>query len=518
MRALAIAVLAPAAVRGQHAGTSATRAALYTTDRATDPRASLRTSIDSLLDDPRFHNAFWGVLIVDPVHGDTLFARNADKLFIPASNMKLVTGSVALVRLGPDFRFRTVFASRGRLNQGVLDGDLVVIGRGDPTVSDHMMHDAMIPLRAAADSTVAHGIHSVTGRLISEGDAFPGNNVSAGWEWDDLTEAYGAGVDELMFNEGFTNIILHAGKRPGASAIASTTPLADYPPVRAHVRTAAPVVGSTTADLRVTFDAAHSAVNVEGALAPRDSTTLLVAYPDQTSAYLYAFADALRAAGITLRTQPVAAPAEAPAVSSLGELGAVTPAPLGHPIDTLFILTSPPLRDVLAAMLKPSQNQIAEVLLKTLGLEFTGVGLADSGRRVIESQLSAWGVPSDGYVIHDGSGLSRHDYVSPATLVRILTAMAGDSTFPAFYDALPIAGVDGTLETRMRATAAAGNVRAKTGSVDRARSLSGYVTTTDGTRLIFSMLCNNWTTPVHDVEQVQDFISARLASLDLAAK
>ena len=122
---------------------------------APDPRVALRAGIDSMLGDARFRSAIWGVLIVDPAHHDTIYSRNADKLFLPASNMKVVTASVALTELGPDFHFRTTFATRGAVRDGVLHGDLVVIGRGDPTVSDHMMRDAMIPLRAAAESLAA---------------------------------------------------------------------------------------------------------------------------------------------------------------------------------------------------------------------------------------------------------------------------------------------------------------------------------------------------------------------------
>jgi D-alanyl-D-alanine carboxypeptidase/D-alanyl-D-alanine-endopeptidase (penicillin-binding protein 4) len=184
-------------------------------------------------------------------------------------------------------------------------------------------------------------------------------------------------------------------------------------------------------------------------------------------------------------------------------------------IDTIARIASPPLRDIIRALLKPSQNQIAEILLRTLGLELTGIGSPDSGRRVVETQLAAWGADSAGYVVHDGSGLSRYDYLSPATLVRVLTTVERDSAFDSFYDALPIAGVDGTLAARMRSTAAAGNVHAKTGYEDRVRSLSGYVTTADGDRLVFSFLCNNWTVSVHDVEAVQDAIAEQLATLHL---
>jgi D-alanyl-D-alanine carboxypeptidase (penicillin-binding protein 4) len=132
---------------------------------------------------------------------------------------------------------------------------------------------------------------------------------------------------------------------------------------------------------------------------------------------------------------------------------------------------------------------------------------------VVERQLLAWGAQPDGFVIRDGSGLSRYDYLSPETIVRTLASIRQDTAFSVFYDALPIAGVDGTIEWRMRGTAAQGNVRAKTGYVSNARSLSGYVTTADGRQLIFSALCNNWTVSVREVERVQDAIAVRLAEL-----
>jgi len=475
--------------------------------------ALLQQSIDSLLDDPRFHNAFWGVLIVDPTRGDTLYARNAHKLFMPASNMKVITSSVALTQLGPDFRFLTAFGARGHIRGGTLVGDLVVTGRGDPTVSDHMMHDAMAPLRAVADSLAAHGIQRITGHLVSAGDAFPDADLGFGWAWDDLTQPYSAGIDELIFNEGFTAVTIHGSRHSGAPARVTTAPIADYPRVRSRVTSVAPGGGTPTVEPTVTFDPARGELVVDGTVAPGDTTTVLVAYQDPVTAYLHALAAALRQRGIVLRDAPVTAPSDTAAATAGAPRHRQAPPP--PTVDTLFTLASPPLRDVLPALLKPSQNQIAEILFKTMGLQRTGVGSADSGRHVIESQLASWGVPPDEYVIRDGSGLSRHDYLAPATLVRVLSLMQHDTAYHAFYDALPIAGVDGTISDRMRGTAASGNVHAKTGFVDRARSLSGYVTTADGVALVFSFLCNNWTVPVHDVEQVQDAIAARLASLSL---
>ncbi|MEO7360531.1 MAG: D-alanyl-D-alanine carboxypeptidase/D-alanyl-D-alanine-endopeptidase, partial [Gemmatimonadaceae bacterium] len=188
------------------------------------------------------------------------------------------------------------------------------------------------------------------------------------------------------------------------------------------------------------------------------------------------------------------------------------PAAIRRP-DTLVVLTSPPLRDVLKRLEKPSQNQLAEILFKTIALERTGFGRADSARAVIQRQLVEWGIPPEAIAVRDGSGLSRHDYVAPRTLVKILDVMRRSPSFETFYAALPIAGVDGTIASRMRNTGAASNVHAKTGTVDKARSLSGYVTTADGQMLVFSFLCNNFTVPTRAVERVQDAIAVRLASM-----
>jgi serine-type D-Ala-D-Ala carboxypeptidase/endopeptidase (penicillin-binding protein 4) len=473
-------------------------AAAAATPAPTPPsaRAALAAAIDSLISDPMFRSAEWGILIVDPDSGDTLYSHNAGKLFLPASNMKIVTSATALAQLGPDFQFRTTFVTRRRPVHGVIDGDLVVIGRGDPTISDHMARDATLPLQAIADSLANHGIRRVTGHLVPGGDAFSDADAGYGWDWDDLTQPYGAGVDELMFNEGFTTITVHGGDRPGAAVRITTAPATSYPLLRNHARTVRLTGDGPAPALTVDYDSVGGALVVEGTVAVGDSTAVPIAYHDQTAAYLAALADAMTAHKIRLRPRPVL-----PAIDS------------GPWLDTLFTVASPPLRDILPPLLKPSQNQIAEILLKTIGLERTGVGRADSGARVVATTLLGWGAAPDGFVIRDGSGLSRHDYLSPETIVRTLIAMRRDTAFQVFYGALPVAGVDGTIAERMRGTAAAGNVRAKTGFVDRARSLSGYVSTADGVPLVFSFLCNNWTTSVHEVERVQDEIAVRLASL-----
>ncbi len=404
------------------------------------PLENLRHTIDSLAGNPEFTNSQIGVLIVNPRTGDTLYSRNAGKLFIPASNMKIITGAAALARLGPEYRYRTTFVTRGAIRGGVLDGDLIVIGRGDPTVSDRAQQgDARTWMRRVADSLAARGITRVAGGLVRGGNAFPDSIYGYGWEWDDLDGSSAAPVDELLYNEGMTSAIRRVGLRDTTVEVATRTP---------------------------------------------------------ARAYLEALASALSERGI--QTGRGVSDSVADVVASS--------------IDTLFTVLSPPLRDILGYMAKPSQNQIAEVLLHTIGLERTGVGSADSGAAVVTRQLLQWGADRDGFVVYDGSGMSRHDLVSPETIVRTLLAVQRDTAFSALYEALPIAGVDGTLRTRMVGTPAEGNMRAKTGTLQFVRSLSGYVTDADGDRLVFSILDNHFTVPVDSISRFQNDIGALLAT------
>jgi serine-type D-Ala-D-Ala carboxypeptidase/endopeptidase (penicillin-binding protein 4) len=470
-------------------------------------RAELRHAIDSMVSSPKFSNAHWGILIIDPERGDTLYSRNAGKLFMPASNQKIVTGAVAVSLLGPEYQFSTAFAARGPVEGGVLRGDLVVIGRGDPSMSDHMRGDVMQALRAIPDSLRAHDVRYVSGRLQRAGDAFPDAWHGFGWGWDDFDAAYSAGVDELFFNEGMFAITVRGGQREGARASTTVRPDIGYPSLRNLVTTARRPDSVRDADgtarlLRLrspsaTMDSASSVVTLTGQVYVGDSTTIDVAYRDPGLAYLYALRKTLTDQALTVE----------------GGLDPRAPRDTAAQLDTLFVLKSPPLREILPALEKPSQNQIAEIFFKTLGLERTGVGSADSGRAVIERQLVEWGIAPTSFAVRDGSGLSRHDYIAPDAIVRILDTIRRGPNFAVFRDALPLAGVDGTIANRMRGTAAAGNVHAKTGFVDKARSLSGYVTTADGRLLIFSFLCNNWTTSSREVDQVADAIAVRLAGL-----
>ena len=464
--------------------------------------SEIRRLADSLVADTMFRSAMWGILIVDPQRGDTLYGHNAGKLFIPASNQKILISSVALKQLGPDYRFTTTLGTTGPVTDGVVQGDLVITGTGDPTMSDHMAGDAMTPLRAIADSLAARGVRRITGALARSGDAFPGPAVGTSWPWGSLDSPSFAGVDELTFNEGLTRLVVRAGATEGQPASVTTGPARTFPRVTLQARTVAPRPQTEQlgprrgrGGLRARPDSTDpSSIVVEGEIAAGDSVIITTTQREPSIAYLHALREALADKGIVVD-------------------GGVSRAVSPGASNTLLCVLSAPLREILGPFLKPSQNQIGEILLRALGKNGTGVGSPDSGARVVRDQVLAWGGNADGLIVHDGSGLSRNDMVTPETLVKVLSAMRSDTAFHVFYDAMPIAGVDGTIRTRMRDTPAMNNVRAKTGTLGGVRSLSGYVTTAGGRQLIFSMLANNFVVNVREIERVQDALAVKLATL-----
>jgi len=457
-------------------------------------RAPLQALVDSITQLPQFANMHWGVLIVAPDRGDTLATHNADRLVMPASNMKLITAAVSLAQLGPSYRWTTTVTRTGTIVNGTLRGDLVIEGRGDPSVSTAMRGaDPLIAFAPLVAALQAAGIRRIDGRVrASDTRAFPGSPLGFGWEWDDLHEDYGAGVAELLFEESFTTLHVSGCARADRAACVTTSPLRHAPGIRSSVTVRN--AGSGKPQLTWWRDSAVvPGITMQGSIAAGDSTTFTAAQPDARVTYIAAVTEALTRAGIRIR-------------------GARLPATRANTVTTVTVQSSPTLADVLPALQKPSQNQIAEVLFRTLGLEKTGVGSPDSGRVVVERQLRQWGVRDEGRAIRDGSGLSRHDYLTPSTIVRVLDAMRRAPTFAVYRGALPLAGVDGTLRTRMQAFAQ-GRVQAKTGTIDKVRALSGYVTTADGELLLFSIIANNFTVPNREVDRVADMIVEQLVNL-----
>ncbi len=475
-----------------------------------------RQIADSAIAAPMWRNARWGMLLVDVTSGDTVLARDAGRLFMPASNQKLLTATVAMQQLGPDYRWRTPIFLRGHQRGTRWIGDLLIAGSGDPTISDAMQEDtasrAFDPIVRALK---ARGIARLVGDIVTIGDAFVGATSGYGWEMDDADETYGAPVDELLYNEGFATIHVYGGAKAGAPVRILRRPTAAYPPIALQVTTRDSV--SRRDRVRAAYDSIGNALELTGSIAINDSAVVSVSYRHPNDAFRAALRERLVSSGITVTAAPSPAPRSkrraAKTLTRETSKDSVADTPVaGTRIadtqsgDTLVVLESPPLRDVLPRMQKPSQNQIAELLFRTSGLRASGDGSADSARAVATRTLTQLGIAPDELVYRDGSGMSRHDYVTPRALVTVLDAMRRAPTFALFREALPLAGVDGTLSGRMKGTPAAGNVHAKTGTVDKARSLSGYVTTADGHQVLFSLLCNNFTVSSREVDRVAELI------------
>ncbi len=475
--------------------------------RSTEPTApvpstaldELRSEIDEILADPAFANAHWGVMVQSLDNGQVLYRRNERKLFMPASNMKLATGAAALAELGSEHRFTTTLSACGTVDEsGVLRGDLIVRGGGDPAISARFTGgDPLATFRAWSDSLKRIGIRDIDGNVVGDDDLFDDVHIGPGWAWDYLDSYYAAEIGALLFNEGVVDFIVVPDELVGGEARITANPPTKYLQVTGRVTTTSDSTGWSVAASRRPFS--NDVVLTGAVWVGADSVVRSVAAHDPTMFFVTALTEALESEGIAVSGRPIDRD------STVGGCDAPT---------TLFVHFSPTLGAILGPFLKVSQNQVGEVLLRYLGVVDSDEGTVSAGSRVVTRALTGWGIPEDSYIQVDGSGLSRYNYLAPEALVRLLRRMHQRPDFEVFYDALPVAGVDGTLESRMKGTRAQGNARAKTGSISNARSLSGYVTTLEGELLAFSIIANNFATPIRPVEYVQDLIVERLANLE----
>jgi D-alanyl-D-alanine carboxypeptidase/D-alanyl-D-alanine-endopeptidase (penicillin-binding protein 4) len=463
------------------------------------PEAAFAAAADSIFGDTLFAGANWGVEVKSLETGRVLYRRNAGKMFVPASNMKLVTASAALETLGPGWRYRTVVAAAGPVSGGVLRGDLVVVGSGDPTIAaDFQGGDPLAVFRAWADSLRAHGVTRIAGRVVGDDDVFDDLPFGRGWAWDDMNAYYSAEIGGLQYNLGVIGISVAPGPAPGSEGRVTLLPATRYTIVENRTRT---VGRAPVEEVEGTRHEDGTGIILAGEV-PRDTTAVRteVAVRNNTAYFVTVLRETLVAAGIRVDDGAV----------DQDELPA-SERPARR--DPLFVHSSPPLSEILPGFLKPSQNQVGELLLKTMGRALRGQGTAAAGIAVVDSLHRVWGLPRRELAQADGSGLSRYNLVAPELLIALLEHMCGSANYPVFYAALPVAGVDGTLASRMKGTPLQGNVHAKTGTVSNVRSLSGYMTTAAGEPMVFSMIVNHHTVASRDADRVAEAALLRLYAL-----
>lgn len=480
--ALAVCLLAPACAARQAPASSPDSSA---------PAATLTQSLDRLFSTPPFDTALWGVKIARLESGDVLYERNARTLLMPASNMKIVTMATAAEVLGWDYRFETRLASSGPIENGVLQGDLVVIGGGDPSIAAGL--DGTTPLFAEWARALGDlGVRRVTGRIIGDDNTFDDDELGQGWAWDYLSYGYAAPVSGLQFNENIVVLSIEPGATVGAPAKLTVQPDGHGLEIVNEVTTTPADQSGSTELVRM---AGFNRLVVRGRV-PVDATRPLVrtaAIDNPTLFFVRAFRQALIEYGIAVDGDAV-------------DTDALESAPARDSLKTLASHGSPTLASLGAAFMKRSQNLYGETFLKAMGRAKSGEpGTASKGRDAVADVLKQWDVAPGGYVIYDGSGLSRYSNLSADLLVKVLRAMWMDERDRALFAAtLPVAGHDGTLDARMRETLLARNVQAKTGTIAHVRALSGYLTLASGERVVFSMLANNFLRSSSEADKIAE--------------
>lgn len=472
--------------------------------------AATRAAIDGYLAQPRFAAAHWGIAVVSLDSGRTLYAHDADKLFQPASTAKLFTAALLLNGLDTDYRIPTRVLGRAPGWRGRVDGPLVLYGMGDPSLG-------AVPATAGwagalADQLLARGVRRVRGDLVADASYFAGPALGDGWEASDLLDDFAAPASALSVHENRVRLTIAPAASPGEPA-----QLAFDPPVAAmqldgHLLTAP---AGAASDINLYRAPGGGVLHAFGTVASQvPARAFRLAMDDPARVAGVELLEALRARGIRVDggLRVVRWPQGPAGDATAGVLAEVR---------------SPPLDLILRDGLKRSQNLYLQNLLQLAGTQARAaaatdpaepagfLGAADWGVHRLRQLLERLGIPASATLIGEGTGLSRRDLTTPSALVRLLAFLGADHGALPLRDMLPVAGVDGTLARRMRGTAAAGNVHAKTGSMTYVNALAGYVTSAAGEHLAFAILLNDYVPPAGMAASADvDAIPIRLAELD----
>ena len=451
-------------------------------------RGPLARRLDALLDRPPFDRVTWGVSVVDE-RGRSLYERNADRLFVPASNTKLVVTATATVLLPADYRVRTSVYVNGVLQNGVLDGDLVLYGRGDPTFSARCYAvDTLAPgacdstftaMDAIADSIRARGVRRITGRIVGDGSYFEPLLVHPAWNVFDLNWWYAAPVSGLGFHDNSVDFLITPADAVDRPPTITWTPELGLFSFENRARTGPSDGGSTIGD---NFFRTPGTMEIwaEGTAAQgRKPWIESFALPDPNRYAARALADALERQGVAV---------EGGATGTTDSLAYRAARCCGAP---LVEYRGRPIGEIVFPILNSSQNWFAEMLLKILGRQLGGAGSWDAGIAVERRFLvDSVGIDSSAFSLEDGSGLSAGNLIAPRAFTRLLAYMARHPKRAPFLAALPRSGQPGSLLHRFVGTPLEGAVVAKTGSIDRVNTLSGYIERPGGRRLVFSIEAN----------------------------
>lgn len=471
--------------------------------------AALKRNIERLLKPADVARGYWGIEIVSLRTGKTLYSLNAGQLFTPASNTKLFTTAAGFRYLGPDYRFRTTLETNGTLQpDGTLNGDLFLVGHGDPSISGrtypYVEKTERLPpylksLEDFADELVRRGVKRVAGNLIADDTFFAFQRYGEGWSQDDLMWSDGAPAAALTVNDNTIYLTVNPGPAVGAPAAIAFEPDTPYYEVENRIVTTAGCDCMARLGLDRQPGSMKLALWGRMPLNARERGFGL-SIEDPADFALRAFRAMLEKRGIAIggkphvaRLDPTTLPfldESSPAPSSNGKGGGADLPP--SPSRTLLVThQSPPLTEVAKVINKVSQNLHAENLLRTLASERSSTPSLESALSLEKDFLTEAGISPDEYAWFDGSGMSAQDLVSPHAVATLLLYASRQPWADSYRATLPVMGEDGTLADRLKSSPAAGRVLGKTGTLGHVNTLSGYATTVNGEPLAFSILSNH---------------------------
>ena len=464
-------------------------------DESTIP--SLQDQLDGIISRVEQTGASIGVLIKSldrPADQAILYSHDADKLFTPASNTKILTVLTALLRLGGEFRYQTEVACTGDLREnGVLKGDLYIKGYGDPTLhtGEPFQVHAGVSLSDIVASIRQKNIREINGNIVVDASYFDDQRLGDGWAWDYESEYYSAQTSALSVNRGVVQVHYRPGVAPGDRVEVSLTPKTSYVQLRVDAKT---VPAGEPNTLQIGRQRGTNEICVSGNLPVAEEGSHFVTVDDPALLVGTLLKELLEEAGVVLSAACQVQQGIVPDQS-----------------DQIALCESAPLKEIVKHLNKTSDNHYAEMLLKTMGAILKGEGSAQAGIQVVRETLQELGVDSR-YELRDGSGLSPYNLVSPRQVLTVLEAMMDTSEYENLLHSFPIIGVDGTLESRLKDHPLCGQVKAKTGSLVSVSSLSGYATLPSGERVVFSILGNRYPGDTDYLKEQEDRILQALAA------
>ncbi len=446
----------------------------------------VRAQLSKITQSPGMRNGQFGFALYDVESGAILEKERLEETLLPASTMKTVTSAAAFGILGPDYKFKTLLEHDGRIEGGVLKGNVIVHGGGDPTLGSDRYEwgtDMKSLLAIWVKKLAEKGVRRIEGDIIGDASLFEDALVPTNWVWGDIGNYYGAGACGLSFNENSYVVYFLPGKTVGSKAefLRTDPPMPDIKFVN-EMRTGS----SSSGDNGFVYGAPYTFNRtLRGTVPIGDAFSIKGSIPDPAlftaqclrNAFL---ADSISVSGkaTTLRHMLMEAKA-APAARTV-----------------LYTHQSPPLKDVIYWLNKKSINLYAEHLVKMIGVTLANNGSTEGGTKAIADYWGKKGINVTGLQMDDGSGLSRYNGITPNQLASMLRMNVKETWFPDFFKSLPIAGdatCPGSLKTMCRGTAAELKVWAKSGYISRVRTYAGYVETRSGKRLCFAMMANNFT-------------------------